>query len=477
MTQRLARHTLLNLLGMVLPLVVALLVIPSLLHQLGAARFGVLTLVWALASYFGLFDLGLGRALTQRIAVARERGELTQVGPVAMTTLALLGLLGLLAGLLLGGGAALIAGGTQGLPDAAEAIAVLRVVALMMPAIVLTAGLRGILEACHAFGAVNAVRLPLGLWTFAGPWVVLHVWRGGLVDMAWLLLAGRLLAMLIHATQVYRALPEARGRWCWQPALLPPLLVSGGWLTLSNVVSPLMGYVDRFLIGATLSAAAVAYYATPQEVVTRLWIVPGALTTVLLPTFAARSARGDGSDASLLDRAVHVLFLVLLPVTTALALFADELLTLWLGAAFAAQSAPLLQVFAVGILINCLAHLPLTWLQSVGEFRAPALLQCLELPLFVAALWLLCQQYGVMGAALAWLGRMALDTLALFLMCWHLRATRPAPQAIAWGSVLAVVAFAGLVLPGLELRLGWWLVVLGAAATIGWRRFGRPRAP
>jgi O-antigen/teichoic acid export membrane protein len=477
MTQRLARHTLLNLLGLALPLCAALLVIPDLLRQLGPARFGVLTLVWALASYFGLFDLGLARALTQQLAAAKERGDTARIGPLAATTLGLLALLGLLAGVLLAALSQPVAGGMRDLPDPDETVAVIRVVAWMMPAIVLTAGLRGILEACHAFGAVNLVRLPLGLWTFAGPWLSLQLWGGDLVSIAWLLLAGRVVALLVHAWQVRRALPEARGRWTWKPALLRPLLVSGGWLTLSNVVSPLMGYVDRFLIGATLSAAAVAYYATPQEIVTRLWIVPGALTAVLLPTFAARAVRGDGSDAPLLDRAVHALFLVLLPITAALALFADELLSLWLGTAFAAASAPLLKVFAVGILINCLAHLPLTWLHGVGRFKAPALLHCVELPLFIAALWLLCREYGLAGAAFAWLGRMTLDTLALFVLCWRARGAPPAWRAVLPGAVLAAVAFAGLALSGLEARLWWWAAVSGATATIAWRRFAPHRVP
>jgi len=172
---------------------------------------------------------------------------------------------------------------------------------------------------------------------------------------------------------------------------------------------------------------------------------------------------------------VHALFLILLPVTAALAFFADELLSLWLGGAFAATSAPLLKVFAVGILINCLAHLPLTWLHGVGQFRAPALLHCAELPLFVAALWLLCRQYGLAGAALAWLARMVLDTVALFLLCWRARGAAPSWRAWVPGAVLAVAAFAGMALPGLETRLAWWLVVLGAAATIAWRRFARPR--
>ena len=61
---RVLRHTFYNLLGLGLPLLAAVVTIPVLVSELGDARFGLLTLIWAVVSYFGLFDLGLGRALT-----------------------------------------------------------------------------------------------------------------------------------------------------------------------------------------------------------------------------------------------------------------------------------------------------------------------------------------------------------------------------------------------------------------------------
>ena len=38
-------------------------------------------------------------------------------------------------------------------------------------------------------------------------------------------------------------------------------------MTVSNVVSPLMSSLDRFVVGAVLSMTAVAYYATAYEAV------------------------------------------------------------------------------------------------------------------------------------------------------------------------------------------------------------------
>lgn len=60
--------TLWNIVGQALPLAVGIFTIPVLVRTLGEDRFGFLTLAWAIVGYFSIFDLGLGRALTQLIA-------------------------------------------------------------------------------------------------------------------------------------------------------------------------------------------------------------------------------------------------------------------------------------------------------------------------------------------------------------------------------------------------------------------------
>lgn len=45
-----ARHTVFNVMGQGLPLVVALAAVPLLLRGLGEARFGILALVWTLVT-------------------------------------------------------------------------------------------------------------------------------------------------------------------------------------------------------------------------------------------------------------------------------------------------------------------------------------------------------------------------------------------------------------------------------------------
>lgn len=474
---RVAHSAMLNVAGLGLPLLAAVVCIPVLIESLGAARFGVLTLIWAVSSYFGVFDLGLGRVLTQQIAVAIELRLQHQVGRLVGTSMGLMLVLGLAAAAILWFSAEPLASMIRGQPDHDETARAIEAMAMALPAITVTSGLRGVLEGRHAFVAVNAIRLPLGLYTFAGPVAVVMFAQPRLDWIAWALVVGRWIGAAAHVAAVAACTPDGSGRLAFGRELVRPLAVSGGWMTVSNVISPLMGYLDRFFVGAMISAAAVAWYATPHELVSKLWIVPGALTAVLFPAFAAQLALDRAGDPTLFRRAVDTLFAALLPVTAALALFAHEGLGYWIDPGFAARSAPLLQVFALGTLLNCLAHVPFTLIQSAGAARLTALAHAAELPLFVGLLWVLTSHYGIAGAALAWLARITLDTALMFELCrrllgWPLAAMAGRRRLLQ--ATVAAMAFAGVAIASPVLRGAWLAGTCATALVLLWQALRRP---
>lgn len=469
---KLVRHSIYNLLGLGLPLVVAVFCIPILIRELGEARFGLLTLIWAVVSYFGLFDLGLGRALTQQLAIALAEDDHKDVGPLVATASTLMAGLGILAGLLMAllapWGVRLI----QSVPDQQEAVNAVLLMALAMPAIVLTSGFRGVLEARHAFAIINAIRLPMGLFTFLGPVVVVLYGTTRLDVVTGVLAVGRIIACLVHAWYAWRTLPSDHGRLSLRKTLLRPLCVSGGWLTLSNIISPFMGYVDRFIIGGVVSAAAVAYYTTPQEMILRLWIIPSAITAVLFPTFAAKILENDDQVQSMFIKSVTWLFMMIFPITLLIALFAPELLSLWVGEKFARESSVIMRVFAFGILVNCLAHIPFTLIQSAGKPRVTALIHCFEFPLFIVMVLWLTSEFGLLGAAVAWLIRMVVDTVLMFGACVRLQGWQYM-QLVDWhlamNLLLVVGAYTACLIQDIYIRSMVLLIVIIYLSVVGYK--------
>src|SRR6266481_8921050 len=98
----LARNTVWNLIGSGAPMAVAVFCIPILIGGLGKERFGVLALAWALIGYASLFDLGLGRALTQLVARKLGAGEDREVPTLVWTSLLLMLLLGVVGATVVG---------------------------------------------------------------------------------------------------------------------------------------------------------------------------------------------------------------------------------------------------------------------------------------------------------------------------------------------------------------------------------------
>ena len=245
----------------------------------------------------------------------------------------------------------------------------------------------------------------------------------------------------------------------------------GGWVTVSQVISPLFQYVDRFLIASILTLSAVAYYSIPQEIVLRLLVIPMSLSLVLFPSFSTTKEW----SSSLYARSVKYLLVVLLPVTLAVVAFAPEFLTWWIGSDFARGSTPLLQILAVGFLFNAMAQLPATALLARGYPEIVAKLHLLEIvPTLVLTAFLLLA-FGLPGAALGWSLRVAVDCVLLFVAAHRLL---PNMNKTMWGipglrgvgaiAAALVLYVAGMILPWSETRIALTGSSLGVYAVAVW---------
>lgn len=411
-TRHLFRHTVWNLTGMCAPMLVALFAIPLLIKGLGTERFGLLSLVWMMVGYLGLFDLGLGRALTQTVGQRLGEGREREVPGIFWTALLLMTGMGALGGMLLWFAAPWLTFDALNIEPAfrPETLKAFRAVALALPLVISTSGLVGTLEAFRKFGLVNAIRVPTGAYTFIGPLLVLPFSRS-LYAVVLALLAGRVAEWLIFFTASLATLPGARAGVRAERRHVPGLLTFGGWMTVANLVAPILLHIDRFLIGALRTVTEVAYYATPAEIVIKLLILPRAWVGVLFPAFAGGYRLRPDETAALFLRACRYLLAGLFPVMAAITALAPEFLSLWLGAEFGAASVPVLRLLAAGVFLHGLAFVPNALLQAVRRPDLTARIALFQLPLYLAFAALAIRHGGIAGAAAAWCVRALLDML------------------------------------------------------------------
>lgn len=412
----LARNTLFNFIGQAIPLLVGVITIPFIIRGLGMERFGVLSLAWVIVGYFSLFDLGLRWALTKFVAELLGKGETERLPVLFSTSLALHLVLGTVGGLFLAGVTPLLVERVLNMPPGliGEVKTTFFILAGSVPVVIITGSLSGVLAAGQRFDLVNAVSIPSMSLSFLIP-VGALLFGLTLPGIVSLLLVSKLGAAFAYLLLCRKAFPVLK-RWVPLNAkVIYPLLSFGGWVTVTNIVGPILTYLDRFLLGSLVSVAAVGYYAAPYEVVTRLWIIPASLVGTLFPAFSALWPRQREEVARLYARGVKYLLLTLSPVVLLLVVFANHILRFWLGEEFAQQSTLVLQILAIAILVNSLGHMPINLLHALGRPDLPAKFHLVELVLFIGMAWLLITKVGIAGAALAWTFRVALDTLLLFI--------------------------------------------------------------
>ena len=418
----LARNTALNLLGLGLPLVVALIAVPILLAGLGTDRFGLLGLGWMFIALSG--EIGFGRAGTRFVAEALGGGRGQAIGRILRMTTGAQLVLGVLAGGALAALASWLTRSVFGVPAelSSEAHTAFLLVAATIPAAMLAGVLRGALEAAQRFDLVNLVRFVVSAASYLLPLVAL--WAGwGLVGVMALLFLGRVGAAVAYGTLVARVFAHALHRESPEGPGLRELLGFGGWVTASSLATPVLVYLDRFLLGALVSVAAVGVYTAPYELVTRLVLIPGSLAATLFPAFSTLRGMGRGGElAALMGRASRYVLGSVGPAATLLAVGAVPILSLWLGTGYAPEGAVALRILGLGVLASAVAMIPFSLLQAAGRADVSGKIHLAELAPYVLVAWVLVARWGVAGAAWAWTLRALADAGLLYLA-----ASREAP--------------------------------------------------
>lgn len=80
---------------------------------------------------------------------------------------------------------------------------------------------------------------------------------------------------------------------------------------------------------------------------------------------------------------------------------------------FAASSIISFLILMLGIWINSVAMVPFTFLHAMGNARLTALFHVFELAVYIVSLFYLVNALGLVGAALAWVMRVAIDWILL----------------------------------------------------------------
>ena len=444
----LLKNTSLNFIGQALPIIIALVSIPRLIHILGNERFGVLMLAWMFLGYFNLFDFGLSRALTKNIAEKIDSDSDSEFSYVFWTVSVSTFVFGIAGAVAMGLASGWLVDSVLKIPTAlkSEAGHAFLVIALSLPFVISTSCFKGVLEATQKFRVINQIQVPMGILFYLSP-ILFALFSTSLPVVISALVLSRLIGWVCYFVAAMRVLPGI-ARWKFDLKILPPLLKFGGWVTVANIPIPIISYADRFVVGMILSMTAVTYYSTPYEIVNKFWVVPAAIMSVVFPAFASQLKVDRDNAAVTFIRANKLLLLTLTPITIVAILFSYEGLLIWSGEDLAINSYRVLTILALAIFLNCFGIVPSALLDALNQPAITAISHLVQLPLYIGALLLVIPRYGIEGAAFVWVARNAIDSGTLF---WF--ASRKFRQ-----STIRLVNFLIVIVP-LSALVAWVLVV------------------
>jgi O-antigen/teichoic acid export membrane protein len=462
-----AKNSVFNLLGQVLPMLAGVLTIPYIVRGLGKDQYGILSIATMLLGYFSIFDLGLSRATVKFVAENLSPDRIHKVPELVWTSLSLLVALGCI-----GGSVAAIfvpISVTHFFKMPAELVGEARlalfILCLSMPIMLGNDALRGVLEASQRFDLVNCVKVPASVLFYltAALVIPLGVHVAGIVA---LMVSIRFTSTFVYLAFCLKVVPGLRSNFRLSKRALGPLATFGGWIMISNVTAPLLGYLERFMIASILSVGWLTFYSAPLELVSKLLLFPMSIVPSLFPYFSYHANRTRSEVADVTSRAVKYLFFVLTPFATVFIFFAHDILNLWLGPQFALQSTIVLQLITLVYFLNAFAIIPFTSVQALGRPDLKAVLDLCTIPVYSAFAWWLMHHQGINGAALAKVFVTISDCTFLYIFASRLKAfsirdlvSGPLARGILTSGGLALAVF-GIKSLGLKLPYAVVLVAL-----------------
>ena len=403
--------------GSILPMAIGLLAIPFLIKKIEVEAFGVLTLIWSLIGYFSIFDFGIGRALTHQISSRLGLNNDSEIPEVIKSGMKIMLIAGLIGGVFLYLFSHQLVLNVFNISKDLqyETILSIQIAAFGIPFTTITSGLKGILEGYEDFKTASFLRLIFGTANFGLPVLSVLIFDKSLVSIVVSLLIGRIIIMMLHLFFVHKKnhLKSILIAHNLESEKSKKLLSFGAWMTLSNLISPIMVTIDRFLISNKMGASMVAYYTVPFDFIVRLLIIPAALTTVLFPRFTYLFKEDLPEGLKLYKMSFYGIALIMGTICIILLFGSHFGLTIWLGSSFADASWLIAVILGVGLVFNSLAQIPHSVIQAYGDVKSTSLIHLLEFIIYIPLLYYSVVNYGLVGAAVAWVIRVLLDLCIL----------------------------------------------------------------
>lgn len=467
----LTKNVVFNFLGKIFPLLAGIVSIPILINNIGTDKFGVLAIIWLLIGYFGILDFGFSKSIVYELGKDLKAG-VQNISETTGTITSILFISGVFLGLLIVLCSSYLVQEVFTLPDSLEKEVqyCFIIVGIGTPVTMIASALRGILETFQDFKKISVTDALSGGATYIG-----------LAGISFL--SENLIILVLVLMFIKFLIGVAFYRFCknfiygkiftfkMNLAKLKSAFNFGKWIAVSNVINPIMGQIDRYIIGAVLTMSTVTFYTAPFDMIQKINLLPLSITAVLFPAFTLTS-NSLKKASPIFSNSILATICLVFPIAGILVFFAEEILWAWLGQEFVIESTLVLQVLIIGAFVNSVAKIPFTFLEGLGRPDITAKLHVSEFVAYIPFLWVFINTYGILGAAFARSLRVFVDWFVLtFIANKKINSKAFILETIVLTGILVGIYYASTFSIGLGLKVLTTLLFMTAYLFIVWEKY------
>jgi len=391
-----------------------LVVAPLILHNLGAAQYGVWTIATAAVSTGGILASGFGDANIQHVACRRGAGDSDALLPAVRSLMGInlvLGVFFAVIGWLLSPLAAShVAAGDLTVQHVC--LWSLRVASVLMAVRAIESVCISTQRAFERYGAAVRVSILVRLLALGAAAALTFIGCGIITIMvvsAFLTVIG----LWVQLARLKQLLSAESLMPAFDREAMRALLGFGAFSWLQAVSGLVFSQVDRLLLGVSLGAVAVASYALCVQMTQPTFGIASSGLHFIFPYLSNRSAasgKGSLQRPVLIALACNIAFVVIAAVC--LSIFGARILRLWAGAAIAQGAAPVLSML---IWSSALLGLNVTGtftLLALGRVQIVTWLNMAGGAAMLLLMFWLSPRLGIQGIAIA---RLSYSAIALLV--------------------------------------------------------------
>ena len=418
MLKSIFNNSLWNLCGTIIPSFLAIPIMGVLSRELGVELFGMFTITFMIVGFANIFDVGLTKSVVLQIARNKSKKNRIEIISSALAFIFPMSLLAFILVYLFSSN--IVEGFSISLENKKDVENSIKIISFAIPPLLMSNIILAYFEGIERFDLLNKQKIIANTIMSISPLFCFFYEKVDLSGVVTGVVISRFITLFIFSSTYYffviKDKVAVKNILTFKFKWLRKLLKFGGWLAISNIISPIMVYMDRLILSSYTSATTIAFYTAPAEIVSRMLIIPNALSSAIFPKMVK-----EGQDRDITIQVMILISALVTIITIPIFIYSESIMVLWMGESFSGQPAEVLKILIIGLIATSASIVPYTKIQSMGYSKITAAIHLLEIIPYLFLLKYCVNHFGVIGAAYAWSIRLLIDFILIYISFKYLK--------------------------------------------------------